>query len=800
MRARDFVVKSAKDMVNREHERNMKVNGILNTMFPPPSFNGAIRNCVGNESFDDVRSAECYIFAEAMSEIMVKAMSHRVGLEAIRPGVTGLPAGPNPKLDSTWRDIAKKHGIEDDLLASIENTGNNSSMIEILLNKYAEVNGSEEVNFHEEMLNDFYTMCPIVFDNMYSFFMNGNITLMNGNTVSAVWVHDRQGKVIYLERQMITYAEMIQYCAKLNLTIVSVHILFYFIDEYQDLDPAKVHILLMMKRDARMIAIRNNVTIPKFVFAGNEIQGIYVFLNSLDHAANFIAKAFDIPTTDILITMTSLRITKLACSKINEICSLYPEETLNGLGEPSVVTVPDDAIEGFLQEQCIEEEHPLPPAIECYNQPRNVTRLHTVAILSRNQKDVEALAANMLINLVDFKIRLPSSTRTTRSMLLGQLAFFKRSKINTVNKIKTFLVSKADVASHKKERVAFGKLTAAFEEWVTSCDDVIIAQFEGYVRGRFFCEPSIMLSTVHSVKGEEFYETRIYNIDQIPSAKAHQARDDRPEIFASEIHLMLVGLSRSTHRTLIMETVEHREKREEAQNGGSLDDENDESQDSQLSANLAELESGAIADAEGLIREREALKVLELPRTPDSLADLRSYTDQKRRMLPESADVDLFNASVRVIRRRMLSFGPDDVGQHPSLPCINGAASPEVLDDGMRLEDVPHAAANIEVPPGGENPVAAAEQQVQMAEQLLEAGAGRQLASGFEMEVNCVICNELIGTSGPVQALGCAHAFCRDCIGGYISSVHSREEVARCPICRRDIPEVEQNECLQGPC
>ena len=53
------------------------------------------------------------------------------------------------------------------------------------------------------------------------------------------------------------------------------------------------------------------------------------------------------------------------------------------------------------------------------------------------------------------------------------------------------------------------------------------------------------------------------------------------------------------------------------------------------------------------------------------------------------------------------------------------------LQPGMPMAELPYAAENLEVPPGGESHAAEIDQQHQLAEQLLEPGAGALLGAGF---------------------------------------------------------------------
>ena len=49
----------------------------------------------------------------------------------------------------------------------------------------------------------------------------------------------------------------------------------------------------------------------------------------------------------------------------------------------------------------------------------------------------------------------------------------------------------------------------------------------------------------------------------------------------------------------------------------------------------------------------------------------------------------------------------------------------------MPVEEVPYAAPNIDIPPGGECPVSEYDQCLQISEQLMEKGADEMLSASF---------------------------------------------------------------------
>ena len=74
-------------------------------------------------------------------------------------------------------------------------------------------------------------------------------------------------------------------------------------------------------------------------------------------------------------------------------------------------------------------------------------------------------------------------------------------------------------------------------------------------------------------------------------------------------------------------------------------------------------------------------------------------------------------------------FGLDEAAANGGID--GGGVDGGDVDGGVPLPEVPYAAANLQVPPGGESAVAEADQQLQIAEQLQERGAQAALADGY---------------------------------------------------------------------
>lgn len=64
---------------------------------------------------------------------------------------------------------------------------------------------------------------------------------------------------------------------------------------------------------------------------------------------------------------------------------------------------------------------------------------------------------------------------------------------------------------------------------------------------------------------------------------------------------------------------------------------------------------------------------------------------------------------------------------------------------------------------------------------------------------SCMICLDMLGTEGGVQALGCMDCFCRECIATHIATRVKLKHDVTCPMCQRPIPEEEQEEVGPPP-
>jgi len=63
------------------------------------------------------------------------------------------------------------------------------------------------------------------------------------------------------------------------------------------------------------------------------------------------------------------------------------------------------------------------------------------------------------------------------------------------------------------------------------------------------------------------------------------------------------------------------------------------------------------------------------------------------------------------------------------IPGMDSAA-----DAGVPIEEVPYAAANVAIPPGGQDPVANMDQMLQVSESLMQTGGQAALEQGFDIK------------------------------------------------------------------
>jgi hypothetical protein len=93
-----------------------------------------------------------------------------------------------------------------------------------------------------------------------------------------------------------------------------------------------------------------------------------------------------------------------------------------------------------------------------------------------------------------------------------------------------------------------------------------------------------------------------------------------------------------------------------------------------------------------------------------------------------SSDAAPVSREERDERARELRF---EAGDNSAAPTAADDAADDALPDSVPLTEVPYAAANLAIAPGGENPVASMDQQLLVGESLMQPGGQQALEEGF---------------------------------------------------------------------
>ena len=374
--------------------------------------------------------------------------------------------------------------------------------------------------------------------------------------------------------------------------------------------------------------------------------------------ADNLIQIFNVKPEDVKIMALSHRVPRTHAAKLNKIILEHPDECLDATNNVAHVEVPDTAVDGILTENAIEEEHPLPPTIEMEGKTREETRAHTVGILTRNQKNVDELKAVMMGSGEDVGVRTLGGVETTRRVMLDQLRYFENKNIVTMQSMKTYLHAHSSEKAHKYKRNALETQLDAFAQFRGNDLDMfanIMSSMRAWITAKFAVWPSKQLSTIHAVKGEEFKRVDLHHMNLIPSTRSESRKDEFPALYAAEIHLLLVALSRSYCELNIFETPDERKLRLEQKHMVAVPE--GQSSSSQLSDTLEAIATVADNSANEASAERTALNIMGLTESPTTMRDFKEYVSTKR-MLLDPNEVEAFMVASNVIKRQLLSFQP----------------------------------------------------------------------------------------------------------------------------------------------
>ena len=193
-----------------------------------------------------------------------------------------------------------------------------------LVKHYQEQANVKQIEFdlHSQLIDEFLSLCPIVFNNCWFFFRYAMImvpatatsstvnvsnvpdemraALPDGYVVTTVvWLPYTNNVRFYADRQMIMYTEMVYLARKLNVTLMFVYKLFVFCDEYQGLTPLLLDVMLKIDADAHALAVVRGLPMTQVVFMGQNLQGIYAFMGGMLDAVDCIRNTFGIPLTNV---------------------------------------------------------------------------------------------------------------------------------------------------------------------------------------------------------------------------------------------------------------------------------------------------------------------------------------------------------------------------------------------------------------------------------------------------------------------------------------------------------------------
>ena len=119
---------------------------------------------------------------------------------------------------------------------------------------------------------------------------------------------------------------------KLNIKLMTTHKAMFFVDEWNDLSPLHLDVLLKINSDAIMLARLCNKPPMQFVFGGDVGQMIYSFQGTLTNPLEAIMGAFAIDVQNCLIGDQTHRPPDAVIEYTNDLCFRYPNAFLDPHG------------------------------------------------------------------------------------------------------------------------------------------------------------------------------------------------------------------------------------------------------------------------------------------------------------------------------------------------------------------------------------------------------------------------------------------------------------------------------------
>ena len=676
-----FKLLTKEESIQRENERVRKGLAIFNTMYPPTGMETEPATIPSSANVPGRRSLIYRVFASPLNELMVFAHTARFGLPAIdgptnteTGAVGGLPAGPDPANLDEWKRLATKHFVDQNLVEFIGKmeTDDMTALYDLL----SIDSDGEPSDIHKMVTDKLVSFCPLLFTNMFTYFDRGTITLPNGTETSKVWLHNDDGTIMHLHRSNITFTEMIYKTLRYNLKVLKTYKLIFFVDEFNDLTPLQVHLLLRIYRDARTIAWLCNRPMMQFVFVGDQRQSIYAFQGALDDPIPFIVAAFAIAPSDVLIGDGTHRNPDTHIQYTNEYCGHYPDVFCDAEGKQLLLRAINPGNAGVLETTVNVDTVQFPPCVDLAVR-ENADNAKTVMVIARNQRDVvDYIMGRIQVHHEDWALNTTAVKTTTRQLLLEQLKFFNKHKMWTLQQMCAYLTKNQFMDKYKARRSVFLHVVAICDEEfpeLSETDPNAHSVLDAIIKSRYSAKPSREGKSIHGSKGEQAWGVLLLAPDTVPSPRAIQVQFSHPFIYRADVKAKFVAITRSFHTMWIGETDVEKAKREKNDDDDDAQEEEGESSQQSCLSDVLSAHEPPPSTPDEQQATTMALGVLEMDHMPTDMTAFSAYIKSKRKLLEKSPggsssdEVDFhgdisklarFDEAMNTVRKAMLFQSP----------------------------------------------------------------------------------------------------------------------------------------------
>jgi superfamily I DNA/RNA helicase len=363
---------------------------------------------------------------------------------------------------------------------------------------------------------------------------------------------------------IITFSEMIWTAIKLKLPIVQHYKLMFIADEFNDFTELQLHLLLRMYHDALKIAAMCRRPCMQFCVFGEGCQSIYGFMGAITDPIARVCEVFAVSLQHRISGNKTHRLPQRIIEYITTFTAAHQEAFQDANGQLTVIEHASDR-EGLVREQVNVDELELPATVDL---AITSERPQTVAALARNMKDVRIFWASRLVRGEDWAMTTSEFSSTAREVVHAQLDFFSRYQITTVRQMKLWLARNEHKSANKAymHKVTSMTLDYACESGLDA-DAPADSPLRAYAYAIFAKRPSKQCGTIHYAKGLQWNIVLFLAKDTVPSSRALAMRATNPVIYASELHLIYVVMSRASDQLLIAETSDERNAREKREDG-----------------------------------------------------------------------------------------------------------------------------------------------------------------------------------------------------------------------------------------